>query len=242
MKNPLLSLAKNFILLSPIFIYAFDAYARAGGGGGSCDGWICAIVAPFVAAYFGYISYRISKKRLIVSKALADMAVREPLWEERLLLEMAKDKFMLLQDAWSKQDLGVIKQHLHTHLFPDWERDIEGQITRGERNIVERISITKASIVDVQNFEDDARDQFTVAFKAKCRDYTVDNLTHKVKIAEGGKIQLFLEFWTFAWENNEWRLLEVSQFDDWARFVNAPIIYEFGYKYAKHSGKFAGRK
>lgn len=209
------------VALMPILLFSVEAFARAGGGRNEKCGLLCIILYPFILIYGVYVSYRINKKKKQISAALEEMARIEPQWSEANLLKISKEKFLLLQAAWGQQDLGLIKAHLHQSLYPLWETQIKDQQSRGEKNIMAGLSIKSLRIVDVQNYRDDERDEFTVAFDASADDQTI----------RGGNVissnqSSFREFWTFEWEKSEWTLKEVTQAKGWKRFVNSAIVFE----------------
>lgn len=214
------------VLVLPLLLVSMDAFARAGGGssGGSCHSWYCVLLYPIFMAYAAYVTLRISIKRRRVSVALKEMMKREPQWAEDKLLATAKDMFVRLQTAWGAQDLDTMRELLHPLLYPAWETDIKAQMVRGEKNILSGLSIKKMRIVDVQNYLDNERDEFTVAFDARANDQTfIENRQEK------SSNELFREFWTFEWEQGKWALREVTQRDGWKRFVNAAVINQKGF-------------
>jgi predicted lipid-binding transport protein (Tim44 family) len=147
------------------------------------------------------------------------MAEREPQWAEENLLAIARDKFILLQTAWGNQDLQLLKKELHPVLYPNWESQIKDQMARGEKNVMNGLSIESMKIVDVKNFTDDEKDEFTVCFDARANDQTI---SHGVVTKTDNSS--FREFWTFEWEKGQWALREVTQRSGWRRFVSAAII------------------
>lgn len=210
------------VMLLPWLLMSTETWARAGGGsGGSCHGWICIALYPVILLYGAYVSMRITLKYSSVRRALAKMKIKEPQWSENNLLSVARERFILLQTAWGTQDLDVMRTYLHPSLYPNWEMQVKDQQSRNERNVMSGLSINKIRIVDVQNYKDDERDEFTVAIDARANDQTFTN--EKVTKSENSK---FREFWTFEWENGSWALREVTQAEGWKRFVNAHIINE----------------
>jgi len=199
-----------------------DACARAGGGSsGSCDGWLCILLYPIILCYSLYVGLRLSVKHRRVVKALREMAQHEPEWAEERLLAVARDKFILLQAAWGENDLDTIRSHLMLGIYNNWETQINEYKRLGRRNVMEGLSITKMRIVDAKNYRNDEHDEFTVAFDATATDRVIGDPG-----ATPAKRKSFREFWTFEWENGEWRLREITQSDGWKRFVNAAIIYQ----------------
>lgn len=212
-----LLMAIPFMLLSPE-----EACARAGGGGGSsCKSWWCILLLPFVIANSLYISYHINRKFKDIKLALQEMQKREPHWAASALISHAHDEFMTLQHLWSEEDIEAMRPHLHPDLFLQWEAELANNRKKGKYNKISNVWVNKVRIVDVQNYKDDERDEFTVAIDATGND---QNFIHgKLKEQTNGS---FREFWTFEWENGAWVLRNITQQGGWKRFVNVAIIYE----------------
>lgn len=212
-----------------------ELYARAGGGGGRGRGgrggggrgesivtiilYILISIPCFIWA--GYIRFRIYTKSKSVSKALANMVIHEPNWSEPKLRMLATDMFYKLQAAWCEQDLATLKKHLHPYLYPIWESQVQGFMKKKKRNVLEGLVLKNLRFVDVKNYLDDERDEFTVCVDAWAKDHVRHrNQTIKTRAED------FREFWTFEWEKGEWLLREISQAASWSRFVPARIVYE----------------
>lgn len=204
-----------------------DAYARAGGGGGGGGGSGRRggagqlIMLPFVLAYLWYRKHKIKSKGNKIDSALLEMGKRESSWEQGRLIKEATTLFTEAQHYWSTQDLSGLKRILHPSLYQTWERDILDQKSRNERNEITGVSINDAIIIDVQNFLDNEKDNFTVYFKVSCSDKTYRNSTH----VEDGETD-FEECWTFEWESGRWTIVAVTQMKGWSKFVNRGIVNE----------------
>ncbi len=221
---------KSFRYFSIILIFALFsnlAEARAGGGGGGGGGggrggrygWL---LYPVVLVYCAYVNYKINKKKKKIQASLLQMAAREPEWNEQKLLDFTRDCFLETQLAWGQQDLEKLSKILHPQLLVLWKAQIENFKRYGERDVLEEPSVKDLRIVDVKNFADDERDEFTVCIDASGRDMKYRGS----QIVQGGKLESFREFWTFEREGQRWALREVSQASAWMRFVTSPIIYE----------------
>lgn len=226
----------TFYLLSALVLdfslFALEAYARAGGGGGGGGGggfggsrggrgdtwWM---VLPIALVMYVYRKARISSKASKVSDALRKIAVREPQWNQDSIIDFSEKTFKKVQKAWSEQDLESLKELLHPHLYMLWERDIQDQISEGERNLISSVKITDILIINVQNYLEDEKDKFTVLITASC----IDKIYRGKKLVEDHSSP-FEELWTFEWENGKWKLYSVDQFDAWGKFVNRKIINE----------------
>ena len=137
-------------------------------------------------------------------------------------LGYVSERLIVSRDAlYGEHDMGTIKNHLHPSLYTDWESQISAQKSRGERNVMQGLSVNNVRIINVKNFSDDEHDEFTVCFDAEANDQTlVGNKVQKEK-KEG-----FREFWTFEWEKGKWTVREITQSSGWKRYIYAPIVDE----------------
>lgn len=210
----------------PILLLTAEAFARAGGGGGhGSSGWwsylLVIILSPFLMIYFAYVRVRLRRKERRVSEILKEVAKIEPQWAEDKLLMIACEKFALLQAAWGKQDLETIRQNLCPTLSANWEMQIRAQQQRGERNILAGLSLTSYKIIDAQNHVDNQLDTFTVHFEAQGQDQTFQ--AEKLLKEDNSP---FCEFWTFAWDTDQWKVKEITQESGWGRFVRSGTLFE----------------
>ena len=201
-----------------------ETFARAGGGGhGGGGGILYIILLPLIIIHRIYVTSRLKKRQAQISTFLATMAQTDPQWAEANLCRIASEKFLLLQTAWSKQDFDTMKKHLMPTLYATWEMDIKSQIARNEMNIMSGVSIETTRIVDVKNFKDDERDEFTVDFDASANDMMFRNDKLVKKESSNGA---FREFWVFQFHNGEWLVREVVQSSGWKRFMNTSPVFE----------------
>jgi len=215
----------------PFFLTALtlslDLWARAGGGssgggaGGRGGGILNLTLLPFVLGYILWVNIRINQKRKKVSEALKQMASNEPQWNEESLTQTARELFTKCQEAWGEQDLMALKKMLHPNLYPSWKLDLEEQKKRLRRNRMRHLSINQIRIINIQNFANDEKDNFTVCFDAQGDDEFLEDETI-VNVNRDS----FREFWTFKWHQEKWTLLEVTQANGWRRFFSSHIIYE----------------
>ena len=74
--------------------------------------------------HIALLNRRINRRRKEISNALEMMSQREPEWSETKLSALVHEKVILLQKAWSEQNLDTIKEQLHPELYPYWESQI----------------------------------------------------------------------------------------------------------------------
>lgn len=214
---------KYYLIVLIFTLFSSLADARAGGGGGGGGGgrysWL---FAPIALVYWSYVNYKINKKKQKIQAALVQIALREPEWNERSLMNFTRDCFFKTQAAWGENDLEKLSKILHPALFAIWKVEIERFKKNSERDVLEGPSINNLRIVDVKNLADDENDEFTI-----CIDASGKNKRYRgSQIIGEGRKESFREFWTFEREGQTWALREVSQYAAWMRYVTSPIIYE----------------
>jgi|SRR5208282_637452 len=68
------------------------------------------------------------------------------------------------------------------------------------------LCVRKAELILVRNFPDNSKDDFTVRISAHAQRAVRRN---NLLISRDADITPFVEFWTFGWLDNEWKLKEV---------------------------------
>jgi predicted lipid-binding transport protein (Tim44 family) len=180
-----------------------------------------AIFGLIVFLVLGSRGLKIWGKGRKINRALARMQLREPQWAKGQLIDAACEIFFRSQEAWSHQDLKALTRLLHPSLHAVCAAEISQQQQRQEKNEISALSLNSVTIVDVQNFLDDEKDNFTVYISAKAR----NTKSRRGKVYQE-KHEAFEEFWTFEWEQGKWTLLAVSKIEGWEIFVNKSILYE----------------
>lgn len=127
---------------------------------------------------------------------------------EKLIKEIATSTFKLLQDAWTKNDLSIVKNLLTDRMYKYLDNQLQELKSQGLKNIVEIVYFQNVHIVDVEG-EDDNK-VVIVQIDALLRDYTVDRYN---KIVEGSKdtpVEI-KEYWAFVGKALEWKLDDIKQ-------------------------------
>lgn len=205
-----------------LILFAELVWARAGGGSSKGKGGLLALIlSPFFMIYAAYIGRKITKRSQQISAALNKMAEREPNWAKDKLTAFTERRFIELQTAWGDQDLKKMKTLLHPNLYPSWGQQILSQKKRNEKNIMAGLSVEQIRLVGAKNYDDDELDEFTACIDAQADDQTL--VDDKIIKSENSS---FREFWTFEWEQDQWKLRSVTQANGWKKYVYAPIIWE----------------
>jgi hypothetical protein len=231
MLSTLLFAAASAIVLVPA------ALARAGGGsnGGGKGGILTLIFLPFAMLYVWWKNKRIADKNVESERLLAKLALKDPEWEESRVLLAASKNFLAVQKAWCDQDLPALRDLMGPAVYEDWAAKLTALQAKGWTNRMDRLTIFKMRVVEVQNYRDRLRDAFTVCIDAAAEDYTVDRSgtvvesntsDDKKRAAKQKSFEPFREFWTYRRRENGWILQRVDEDGDWAKSVNAKLVDE----------------
>lgn len=212
-----------------------EAWARAGGGRNSGGGILAIILLPFFLVYGWYINKKLNKKKEAASALLQAVSKEDASWSEGQLVAHVRKTFFEIQNAWCNQDLEALRSLLHPMLFPEWKAQVEQIRSSGCRNVMEGLNIEDVRIVDIKNFRDDEKDEFTACIDASAEDYTVDgsgaivdsNTRSGSKRKKNEKSdESFREFWIYEREGKDWLLRAVKPSDYWKTAVRSPMVDE----------------
>ncbi|MBQ9314753.1 MAG: TIM44-like domain-containing protein [Clostridia bacterium] len=89
-----------------------------------------------------------------------------------------KNKFIKLQNAWSERDWETIRPIESESLFEQHSKQLQGYITRGQINKMERISVNFAELVSYS--VDNEKETVVVALNSSMVDYIIDEKTGNV--------------------------------------------------------------
>jgi hypothetical protein len=231
------------LLLLPMLLVSLEAHARAGGGGGGGGSSSSSSVRStnsnlfvnlmtlaglsFAALHLASVNRRINNRRRQVAEALVRMSQLEPEWSEQALERQVHERFLLLQDAWSRQEIGLLRLHLDDGIYEVWQEEIKIQKQSNIRNHIQDVEIKSIRLVAVRNYINDQKDEFTACIDAQCREGMVpDNPGFMIEEKQTA-VHQFREFWTFIRDKDKWKLKEVRQFSGWSRLINSQIIHEY---------------
>lgn len=203
------------LMLQPVFV-------RAGGGGGHSSlphtshqrGNGSPLVGIMgVSACIGMTVYwRRKKARLMyqeIEENLLEAYSQDTFWNEKNLKNKVREQYFIIQNAWSNQDLKILKQHLSEYLYEQWQMKIEWQQFQEQSKLLEHIQLFKVMIVDLHDAIDNHQDYFWVYIERKMQDSFI----------EGGQVtdshnETFVEYWKFIRHGNDILLDEMKQQDE----------------------------
>lgn len=110
------------------------------------------------------------------------------------------ERFLAMQDAWDRQDLGPVRDWLSPALRGELEKDLDGLRKQGLRNRLEGTVVHGCEPVDAwEEGPFDSRDEYVaVHFTGWVVDSTVDPSTGRVVAGDPSRPVELDEFWTFA--------------------------------------------
>jgi predicted lipid-binding transport protein (Tim44 family)/uncharacterized tellurite resistance protein B-like protein len=125
--------------------------------------------------------------------ALASLKERDTLFSLEKFIQKVNKAFIAVQEAWSNQDLGPVRQFISDGIDERFTLQTEMQKAEGYRNRMENITVQSSRIVGV--FSDSHFDTIHVEITARADDTDVDLETGK-KIRKNTSAP-FTEYWSF---------------------------------------------
>lgn len=139
----------------------------------------------------------------------AEMAKRDPAWEEANLLEQVRESYMAVQHAWVRRDQDVAKSEMTPELYARHKAQTDGMIARGEVAVLKNLEITGCRLVHASDYLDDSRDEAWVKISARAYDYLMSEQTGKVLKGSKDNLSVFTEIWKFRRDGRHWVAAEI---------------------------------
>ncbi len=127
---------------------------------------------------------------------------------EKLIKDIATSTFKLLQDAWTKNDLSIVKNLLTDRMYKYLDNQLQELKTQGLKNVVEIVYFQNVNIVEVEG--EDENKVVIVEIDALLRDYTVDRYNNIVEGSKDSPVEV-KEYWAFVGKALEWKLDDIKQ-------------------------------
>lgn len=127
---------------------------------------------------------------------------------EKLIKDIATSTFKLLQDAWTKGDLSIVKNLLTERMYSYLDKQLYELKSQGLKNIVEIVYFQNLEIIDVQG--EDENKVVIVQIDALLRDYTIDRNNNIVEGSKDATVDV-KEYWAFVGKTLEWKLDDIRQ-------------------------------
>lgn len=198
-------------------------YGSSGGGGDIGPGGVFTILLLMGAVFVGgLVLMSASPKNKGGSQATArprqwetltvlqaDMAKRDPIWEEANLLAQVRESYMAIQHAWVRRDQDLAKSEMTPELYARHKAQTDGMIARGEVAVLKNLEITSCRLVHASDYLDDSRDEAWIKISARAFDYLMSEHTGKVLKGSKDNLSVFTEIWKFRRDGANWVAAEI---------------------------------
>jgi hypothetical protein len=139
----------------------------------------------------------------------AEMAKRDPAWEEANLLAQVRESYMAIQHAWVRRDQDLAKSEMTPALYARHKAQTDAMIARGEVAVLKNLEITGCRLVHAADYLDDGRDEAWVKISARAYDYLMSEQTGKVLKGSKDHLSVFTEIWKFRRDGRNWVAAEI---------------------------------
>ncbi len=102
----------------------------------------------------------------------------DPMFSEDDFLAWSKEVFIKLQRAWTKKEWSIIRPFETNELFEQHNTQLQEFIEQGKTNVVEKISVTSASLYSFK--QDGDKETLKVTLRVVMRDYVIEDSSKKV--------------------------------------------------------------
>ncbi|TMM15600.1 MAG: hypothetical protein E6G01_09815 [Actinobacteria bacterium] len=133
-----------------------------------------------------------------VAAALAAIRARDPGFDEDAFLAVAERCFFAVEEAWSQQKPELSRPVMTDEAWQRQKADIESHRNSGRRNVLDNLTVAKATIVSAGSEE--GHDVVTVRFRAASANYDVDVATGKV-VHGNHEMAFWEQNWVFKRSN-----------------------------------------
>lgn len=158
-----------------------------------------------------------------VSRAAAEAAQDDPLFDAGLVQERAAALFVAIQRAWSDNDVTTLRRLVGPELMVEWEHRLGDFHRKGWRNLVDVLDGPEVRYMGVTNRAEDAEDRAVVQLTARLRDVVVDRHGN-VLPNEEGEVSRVSEYWTLGKRAGNWAVVSIEQEREGAHHLSAPLV------------------
>jgi predicted lipid-binding transport protein (Tim44 family) len=147
-----------------------------------------------------------------VGLAAAEAAEDDPAFAAGDVAARARELYLAIQDAWSRDDRARLRELVLPDLMAEWDRRLDDFRSRGQRNIVDVRSL-EVQQVGLVNRAADEEDRVVVLMQATQMDYVQQGGRRLIRTddPEGDELAVVHEFWTLAKRDGAWCLLSIEQ-------------------------------
>jgi hypothetical protein len=158
-----------------------------------------------------------------VSRAAAEAAEEDPLFDVEHVRSHAASLFLDVQRAWSENDVDHLRRRVGPDLMLEWETRLADFRRKGWRNLVEVVEGPEVGYVGIVNREADEEDRAVVRIAARLHDVVVDGYG-RVLPHEEGEYARVSEYWTLGKRAGEWIVVSIEQEREGAHNLSEAIV------------------
>lgn len=204
------------ILLLALTIMALippDVWARAGGGGGRGGGGILALILyPFFLIYSAIATYIACKKNKECKDLVDRLSRKDPGWNMNNIKGQVETAYFKVQQAWTERNQDLARDYVSDRLYNLHKSQTDAMIREHRQNVLERINLKSAKVVQVADYRDDSKDALWVLIEGSMIDYMVDDRSGNKLSGDSNKPESFSELWKFIrGAKGNWVLDEIDQ-------------------------------
>ena len=153
-----------------------------------------------------------SRERLrAVQAAAAEAAEDDPAFDPAEVAARARELYLAVQDAWSRDDRARLRELVFPDLMAEWDRRLDDFASRGQRNVVD-VQVLEVHQVGLVNRTDDEDDRVVVLMQATLLDYVESEGGRLMRTddAEGDEKAIVHEYWTLGKRDGAWCLQSIE--------------------------------
>lgn len=190
------------------------------------SGGILLLVFIGIFSWLGYKLYLINKREQEIKFFIKMAKEKDSFWDEEAMIKTAKEIFIWVHQAWSKNNFKVIAPLLTDQLKKEWVEVWEGM---KQMNYVYYCSITvihEVMIVGAEDYEDNNKDSFTIEISANVRRYIYHKPTLTIEPNHTHEMQYVTDVYTFIRSENTWKLNEIKNNEGFTNLSKYKIMKE----------------
>lgn len=190
-----------------------EVLARAGGGGGVGGGKFRLIaflvLLPVVALYVAIRSYLVNRRSRQCRALLHRLQQVDAAWDAREISRRVSEVYLKVQQAWAQRDQTIARGCLSDWLYAKHTADANLMRAEHRRNVLERIHLVQAEVVDLHHDRDQRSDWLLVYIEASMIDYMVNDLTGERISGDASRPEHSAELWRFVRGETGWAVDDI---------------------------------
>ena len=190
---------------------------------------ILSIVFGSPICYFLYaiiIQKKYSLRFDKIENLLPKLGEKDELWDEAKLKDVTLYAFERVQIAWEARDIELIKDIITPKLYASYSAKFQWMKNVCEVNIIPYYKINDVEFVEIKDFLENNKDQFTAVVYGGINDYTINEHTNTIIENTTKQYYSFSDSYHFLRKNNQWLLDDIGVDKTAFDFTGSKIIVE----------------